>query len=157
MNRKRVQAYLEPEAYARFRMHCRKRGWTESAVLEEAILKALAGVDDFATMMRMLGRIERSLERIHRTASVALETMGLYVQYWFAHTPQVPDDAKSAAKRQAALRYAQFKEVLEDVLSSGRLLVHDLVHEPIADEAELAAGAASTASASAVHANGASS
>jgi hypothetical protein len=66
------------------------------------------------------------------------EAFAVYVRLWFAHTPQVADDAKDFARRTSEGRYAKFLDHVVDRFTEGHRFVDDLPREEIADEAELA-------------------
>ena len=148
--RTRIHPYLGPEIYRRFVQHCRGKGETESAVVEAAVRQYLDAVSDHTLVLRRLDRLGRADERTQRDLELLSWAFGLFMQFWFAHTPTIPADARSAARRNAASRYKQFVEHLATEFGRGRRFIDDLPKELLANDRELDAIAAEADQAEAI-------
>ena len=79
-----------------------------------------------AAFVRRLDRHTRQLERVERDLAIAIETMALFVQFWLAVTPPLPESAHAAAKAKGAERYRDFVETLGRRLQRGNSLVREI-------------------------------
>lgn len=136
-SRVRVQPYVPAELAKRLEMHCAATGVTESAGVTAALEQWLDGTGDKTLLLRRLDRLGRALERLHRDEEFLSEAFSVFVRIWFAHTPNVPEDRRSAARASAEGRYRQFVQHVVEQFSGGRRFVDDLPHEPIAHDGEL--------------------
>jgi hypothetical protein len=134
--RQRIQPYLSRALVQRFGAHCAAIGATESAVAEAAIAQYLDGTSDHTVLMRRMDRLSRSATRTQRDLDVLAEAFGVFVQVWFAHTPNIPDDNKDAARRESARRYQQFVDHVATRLGHGRQFLQELAKD-LADVEEL--------------------
>jgi len=136
--RVRLQSYVEPELAQRVDRFCAASGLSESMLVRSSLLQRLDGTGDVTLMLRRFDRLGRAQERGDRNVQIMLEAFALFVQLWFAHTPNLPEDAKRAARMSAESRYRQFVEQVAERLTGGRRFLDDLPQERLADEAELA-------------------
>jgi hypothetical protein len=136
VQRHRIQPYLSKALAQRFVAYCAATATTESAVAEAAIAQYLDQTSDHTVLMRRLDRLNRAATRTQRDLDVLAEAFGTFVQIWFAHTPMIPSDAKSGARREAATRYQQFVDHVATKLGRGRQFIDDLVKD-LADVDEL--------------------
>jgi hypothetical protein len=135
--RVRLLPYVPVELAERVVHVCSSSGVTESAVVEGALRQYLDGTGDKALLLRRLDRLGRAVERDHRELELLSEAFAVFIRLWFAHTPRVPDDAKSSARLSAESRYKQFVEHVAQQFSGGRRFLDDLPREMIADDAKL--------------------
>jgi hypothetical protein len=70
------------------------------------------------------------------------EAFALFVKLWFAHTPNVAEDAKGAARRSAESRYRQFVEHVAEQFTGGARFLDDLPREWIGESHHVAAASA---------------
>jgi hypothetical protein len=94
--------------------------------------------------MRRLDRLGRAGDRTQRDLELVAETLAMFIQMWLAHTPQIPDDAKTSARTSAHARFQQFVTRLAEKFSGGHRFIDDLPRECLADEAELGQAGSST-------------
>ena len=66
------------------------------------------------------------IERVERDLAIAIETMALFVRFWLAVTPPLPESAQVAAKAKGAERYREFVETLGRRLQRGNSLVREI-------------------------------
>src|SRR6516165_1647959 len=66
------------------------------------------------------------IERVERDLAIAIETMALFVRFWLAVTPPLPESAQVAAKAKGAERYRDFVETLGRRLQRGNSLVREI-------------------------------
>ena len=105
--------------------------------MQDALRRRLDQTSDTELLLRRLNRLGHAGERTQRDLEILSEAFGTWIEVWFAHTPNIADDAKSLARRAAAARYARFLEYVVQRYSGGHRFVDDLPREPVADEAEL--------------------
>jgi hypothetical protein len=137
--RPRIQPYLAPELHSRFLQYCAAKRQTESAVITAALTHYLDETRDHLLVLRRLDRLGRAEERTQRDLELVSAAFGLFLQFWFAHTPTISSDARDAARRNAASRYKQFVEHLAEQFGRGRRFIDDLPKELLADDRELEA------------------
>ena len=86
-----------------------------------------------AALGRRLDRLNRQMERLERHATIANETLALFIRFWLTHTPPLPDTAQTAAQLKGRERYEGFVEALGRRLARGRTLADELGRE-VADK-----------------------
>ena len=67
------------------------------------------------------------------------DAFGVFVQFWFVHTPRLRDEDKKSAEKEAWNRYSQFVDYVSRQLAGGHRFVNDLVDDVVADDEELKA------------------
>ena len=82
-----------------------------------------------AALGRRLDRLNRQMERLERHATIANETLALFIRFWLTHTPPLPDTAQTAAQLKGRERYEGFVEALGRRLARGRTLADELGRE----------------------------
>ena len=140
--RVRLQPYVEGALAERLEQFCAATDVTVSAVVVAAIRQYLDGTSDAALYLRRLDRLGRAVARSQRDLEFLSEAFAVFLRVWFAHTPNIPDDGKKAARANAEGRYKQFVEHVAEQFSGGRRFLDDLPYETIGDDAELTAAAA---------------
>jgi hypothetical protein len=66
------------------------------------------------------------MQRLERDLGVSIEAMAVFVLFWLASTPQVPDAAQAGARSKARERYAGFLEALGRRLAAGPKLRQEI-------------------------------
>jgi hypothetical protein len=125
--------------------YCAATNTTETAVAEGALAQYLNGTDDHTILMKRLDRVSRQLDRMRRDNLVFLEAFATFVHTWYAYTPELPEEAKVSAKRQAARRFEIFIQCVVERLGNGHPFLDDLVKDDLfanLEELEQAAKAA---------------
>src|SRR6266851_5065200 len=125
----RLNIYLSPGLHEEIAGLSAKRRVSKSAVIEAAVASMLS--PDSADMreaafVRRLDRHTRQLERVERDLSIAIETIALFVRFWLAVTPPLPDNAQATARAKGAERYRDFVEALGRRLQRGNSLVREI-------------------------------
>ena len=125
----RLNIYLSPGQHEEIAALAAKRRVSKSSVIEAAVASMLS--PDSADMreavfVRRLDRHTRQLERVERDLAIAIETMALFVHFWLAVTPPLPESAQSAARAKGAERYRDFVETLGRRLQRGNSLVREI-------------------------------
>jgi predicted DNA-binding protein len=118
---RRVQPRLAKEVHDRLVEYCTGTGQTQTAVIQAAVQQFVEGVTDHTLLMRRLDRLGRAL----------------FLQFWFAHTPTIPEDTRDAARRSSASRYKQFAQHLAEQFGRGRRFIDDLPKELLMEDREL--------------------
>jgi hypothetical protein len=125
----RLNIYLSPGQHEEIAALAAKRRVSKSSVIEAAIASLLS--PDSADMreaafVRRLDRHTRQIERVERDLAIAIETIALFVRFWLAVTPPLPESAQAAAKAKGAERYRDFVETLGRRLQRGNSLVREI-------------------------------
>lgn len=142
--KQRLNIYLSPDLFDQLDRFAGKRKLSKSSLIEAAIASLLspdsADTRD-AAFIRRLDRIDRRIERVERDVQIAIETVALYVRFWLAVTPPLPEGAQTSAKAKGAERYRDFVETLGRRVQRGNSLIREVSLE-IWPEQQTANGAA---------------
>jgi hypothetical protein len=125
----RLNIYLSPGQHEEIAALAAKRRVSKSSVIEAAVASMLS--PDSADMreaafVRRLDRHTRQLDRVERDLAIAIETIALFVRFWLAVIPPLPESAQAAAKAKGAERYRDFVETLGRRLQRGNSLVREI-------------------------------
>jgi hypothetical protein len=111
----RLNIYLSPGQHEEIAALSAKRRVSKSSVIEAAVASMLSPDSADAreaVFVRRLDRHTRQLERVERDLAIAIETIALFVRFWLAVTPPLPESAQAAAKAKGTERYRDFVETL---------------------------------------------
>lgn len=133
--RQQLHPYIAQDVYERLKAYCARRGLADSSVVEVALRDHLDQSSETALIVRRLDRVDRRLSKFHRDLEMLCECFGVWVRLWFAHTPELPESAKSAAQVSARKRFDQFQEFVGKRLDAGERLSVDLLGEDPLPEA----------------------
>lgn len=124
----RLNIYLSPGLHEEIAALSAKRRLSKSSVIEAAIASLSPDSADAreAAFVRRFDRHTRQLERVERDLSIAIETVALFVRFWLAVTPPLPESAQAVAKAKGAERYRDFVEALGRKLQRGNTLVREI-------------------------------
>ena len=128
----RLNIYLSPGLHDEVAALSAKRHVSKSSVIEAAVASMLSpdGADmRDAAFIRRLDRHTRQLERLERDLAIAIETSALFVRFWLAVTPPLPENAQASAKAKGAERYRDFVETIGRRLQRGNSLVREISME----------------------------
>ena len=128
----RLNIYFSHELLERLGDLAAQRGLTKSSIVEAALTSFLspdAADRREAVFVRRLDRMTRQIERLERDLTIGVETLALFVRFWLAVTPPLPESAQPAAKAQGSERYEAFIETLGRRLQQGRGLVREVSEE----------------------------
>ena len=130
----RRSVYLAPELMRALADHAARRNQSRSLIAEAAVASCLSPDADerreAATAKRLDG-LDRRLQRLERDLGISVETVALFVRFWLASTPQLPDVEQAATRAKARERYDNFLDALGRRLSNGprfRQEIGDDVH-----------------------------
>ena len=128
----RLNIYLSPGLHEEIAALSAKRRVSKSSMIEAAVASMLSPDSTDArdaALVRRLDRHTRQLERVERDLSIAIETVALFVRFWLAVTPPLPESAQAAAKAKGAERYRDFVERIGRRLQRGNSLVREITIE----------------------------
>jgi predicted transcriptional regulator len=132
-----LSVYLEPEIMAALAAYSAKREQSLSLIAEAAIASFLSPDDAErreAVVARRLDQADRRLARIERDVGISVETLAVFIRFWLATTPALPEPAAQAARAKAAERYQRFIAALGRRLAQGPKLGQE-VAEDVGDSA----------------------
>jgi hypothetical protein len=127
--RQLLKSYLPAQLRKRIRQYAAKKGVSESAVANAAILRYLDDANDGPLILRKLQRIDRNLERSRRDGDVLSEAFAVFVQLWFAHTPRLVESEMGSAETSALKRFREFADHVSDKIAGGASFISDLLRE----------------------------
>lgn len=125
----RLSVYLDPDVMLSLADYAERRHQSRSLVAEAAIASFLSPDSiehSEATTVKRLDRIDRRMQRLERDIGIAVETMAVFVLFWLATTPQVPDAAQAATRSKARERYVSSLEALGRRLANGPKLRQEI-------------------------------
>jgi predicted transcriptional regulator len=79
-----------------------------------------------AALGRRLDRLTRQVERMERHVTISNEALALFVRFWLAATPPLPDTAQAAAQARGRERYEVYVEALGRRLAKGQNLAREV-------------------------------
>jgi hypothetical protein len=131
-----LSVYLEDDLYAALQDFAARRGKSLSIVAAAAIASFLSpdtAERQEAVLARRLDRLSRQCERVERDLGISVEMLALFVRFWLAATPPVPETAQAAARAKGRERYEGFVEALGRRLAAGRLFTREVSLETAAE------------------------
>ncbi|WP_353848759.1 CopG family transcriptional regulator [Brevundimonas sp.] len=127
-----LTVYLDPALLDALEAYARKRGAAKSTVAEAAISRFLRpdpADQPEAVLTRRLDHLNRHADRLERDLGVAVEMLALFIRFWLAATPPLPESAQAAARAKGRERYEGFVQVLGRRLAQGRGFVREVAAE----------------------------
>lgn len=95
----RLSVYLDPGLMRSLADYAARREQSRSLVAEAAVASFLSPDADErreATIAKRLDSIDRRAQRLERDMGTAVEMMAVFVRFWLASTPQLPDAVQAA-------------------------------------------------------------
>lgn len=129
--RSAVKGFVSHDVKTRLKAYCARRHLNECAVIEEALKQHLEQSTDAALIMRRLDRTGRRIDKMRSELELLIEFVSLWVRLWFAHTPQIADNQKATAQKNAAERYEQFLSYVGKRLAGPHRLAIELLGEEL--------------------------
>jgi predicted transcriptional regulator len=117
-----VSVYLDPEIMTMLADYAARRDQSQSMIAEAAIASFLSPDADErreAAFAKRLDQIDRRLTRMERDLGIAVEALAVFVRFWLATTPALPEPAAQAARSKASERYEAFVSALGRRLAKG--------------------------------------
>ncbi|WP_051333819.1 hypothetical protein [Mesorhizobium sp. WSM3224] len=141
-NRKKkvqISVYLDPAVMKMLQDCATRRGQSQSMIAEAAIASFLSPDADErleAAIVKRLDQVDRRLGRQERDTGIAVETLAVFVRFWLATTPALPEPAAQAARAKAAERYEAFVSALGRRLAKGPKLRQEISEDidPVGDK-----------------------
>jgi len=127
--KQRLSVYLDPAVMRRLADHAARRDQSRSLIAEAAIESFLspdAAEKQEAAIAKRLDQIDRRMTRLERDVGISVETLAVFVRFWLATTPTLPEPAAQAARTKAAERYAAFVTALGRRLAKGPKLRQEI-------------------------------
>lgn len=127
--KERLSVYLDPGVMGRLAEHAARRDHSKSLVAEAAIESFLspdAAERQEAAVTKRIDQLDRRMARLERDVGIAVETLAVFIRFWLASTPALPEPAAQAARAKAAERYDQFVVALGRRLAKGTKLRQEI-------------------------------
>lgn len=127
-----VSVYLEPVIQGMLADYAARRSLSQSLVAEAAIASFLspdAAERREAAIAKRLDQVDRRMARLERDLGIAVETLAVFVRFWLATTPALPEPAAQAARAKAAERYEAFVAALGRRLAKGPRLLNEITED----------------------------
>lgn len=124
-----ISVYLDPAIMAMLADYAARRDQPQSMVAEAAIASFLspdAAERREAVIVKSLDQIDRRMTRLERDMGIAIESLAVFIKYWVATTPALPEPAAQAARAKAGERYDQFVTALGRRLAKGPKLRQEI-------------------------------
>jgi hypothetical protein len=124
-----LSVYLEDDLHAALQEFAARRGKSLSIVAAAALASFLSpdtSERNEAVLDRRLDRLSRQYERLERDLGISVEMLALFVRFWLAATPPVPETAQAAARTKGRERYEGFVVALGRRLAAGKLFTREI-------------------------------
>ena len=130
--KQRLSVYLDPAVMNRLADHAARRGQARSLIAEAAIESFLspdAAERQEAALTKRLDLFDRRMTRLERDVGISVEMFAVFVRFWLATTPALPEPAAQAARAKTAERYDQFVIALGRRLAKGPKLRQEIAED----------------------------
>ena len=127
--KQRLSVYLDPAVMNRLADHAARRDQSRSLIAEAAIESFLspdAAERQEAAITKRLDQFDRRMVRLERDLGISVEILAVFVRFWHATTPALPEAAAQAARAKTAERYAAFVTALGRRLAKGPTLRQEI-------------------------------
>lgn len=124
-----ISVYLDPEVLAMLAEHAMRRNQPQSMIAEAAIASFLspdAAERQEAVLAKRLDQIDRRMTRLERDVGITVESLAVFIKFWLATTPALPETAAQAARAKAGERYDAFVTALGRRLAKGPKLRQEI-------------------------------
>ncbi|MCW8060781.1 MULTISPECIES: CopG family transcriptional regulator [Agrobacterium] len=133
-----ISVYLEPDVMTMLSDYAARREQPMSLIAEAAVASFLSPDDAErreALIAKRLDQIDRRMTRLERDVGISVETLAVFVRFWLATTPALPEPAAQAARAKAGERYEAFVTALGRRLAQGPKLRQE-ISEDITDSSD---------------------
>jgi len=127
--RTRLNVYFDPELLKQVRALSLRRKVSQSTIVEAAVASFLSGdsTDRLeAAISRRMDRLGRQIDTLDDEVSILGETVSLFIRFWLAVTPPLPEGEQSAARAKGAERFEGFMHTLGKRLATGDRFLREL-------------------------------
>jgi len=128
----RLSVYLDPELMRSLADYAARRDQSRSLIAEAAVASFLSPDADErreAAIGKRLDGIDRRMQRLERDLGISVEALALFVRFWLASTPQLPEGDQAAMRAKAGERYDNFVEALGRRLAKGTKLGQEIAKD----------------------------
>ena len=130
-----ISAYLDQDVMKMLSDYAVRRDLSQSLVVEAAVASFLSPDADErreAAITKRLDQIDRRMTRLERDLGISVETLAIFVRFWLATTPALPEPAAQAARAKAGERYDAFVTALGRRLAKGPKLRQEISEDILA-------------------------
>jgi predicted transcriptional regulator len=130
--KQRLSVYLDPAVMNRLAEHAARRDQSRSLIAEAAIESFLspdAAERQEAAITKRLDQVDRRMTRLERDVGISVEMLAVFVRFWLATTPTLPEPAAQAARAKAGERYDAFVTALGRRLAKGPKLLQEIAED----------------------------
>ena len=130
--KQRLSVYLDPAVMNRLAEHAARRDQSRSLIAEAAIESFLspdAAERQEAAITKRLDQVDRRMTRLERDVGILVEMLAVFVRFWLATTPALPEPAAQAARAKAGERYDAFVTALGRRLAKGPKLRQEIAED----------------------------
>ena len=127
--KQRLSVYLDPAVMLRLAEYAARRNQSRSLIAETAIESFLspdAAERQEAVLTKRLDQLDRRMTRMERDVGISVEMLAVFVRFWVATTPALPEPAAQAARAKAGERYDAFVTALGRRLAKGPKLRQEI-------------------------------
>lgn len=127
-----ISVYLDPGTMELLADYAARRDQPQSLIAEAAIASFLspdAAEQREAAIAKRLDQMDRRMARLERDLGISVETLAVFVRFWLATTPALPEPAAQAARAKAGERYEAFVAALGRRLAKGPRLAQEIAED----------------------------
>lgn len=127
-----ISVYLDPAVMTMLADYAARRDQPQSLIAEAAIASFLspdAAERQEAAITKRLDQLDRRMVRLERDVGIAVETLAVFIRFWLATTPTLPEPAAQAARAKAGERYDAFVTALGRRLAKGPKLQQEIAED----------------------------
>lgn len=131
-----ISVYLDPDVMTMLSDYAARRNQSQSLVAEAAIASFLspdAADRREAAFAKRLDQLDRRLARTERDVGIGIETLAVFIRFWLATTPALPEPAAQAARAKAGERYDAFVTALGRRLAKGPRLRQEIPEDSLGE------------------------
>lgn len=124
-----ISVYIDPDIKTMLADYAARREQSQSMIAEAAIASFLSPDDAErreAAIAKRLDQVDRRMTRLERDIGISVETLAIFVRFWLATTPALPEPAAQAARAKAGERYEAFITALGRRLAKGPKLRQEI-------------------------------
>lgn len=139
----KFSVYLDPDVMTMLGDYAARREQSQSMIAEAAIASFLSPDDAErreAVVAKRLDQLDRRMTRMERDVGISVESLAVFIKFWLATTPALPEAAAQAARAKAAERYEGFVTALGRRLAQGPKLRQELSEDIGADSESTGGG-----------------
>ena len=117
-----ISVYIDPDIMTMLADYAARREQSQTMIAEAAIASFLSPDDAErreAAIAKRLDQLDRRMNRLERDIGISVETLAIFVRFWLATTPALPEPAAQAARAKAGERYEAFITALGRRLAKG--------------------------------------